>query len=333
MLNLPAIPKFQADSDHSSLATRWKKWRDRFDVYILALGVRDDKQKRALLLHLAGESVQEVFDGLSDTGEDFKTESDKLKEYFEPKKNIRFERYIFKQPSQNSVDSPTNSKQPLTNLTIAGVTIPVIIDTGASVDKETYQKIIKHKALELRTPKSKIYVATPHSTTGVSPAQLLFNRQIKTKLPENSLETPSEDNHQKLARINDKAAKCKMKSYADQKFHAKSSDLMQGDLVLVKQNKVNKLSTPFSAEPSVVLDVKGSMITLKRPNGKVYARNSSLLKRVPTTSNQLNKATSDSEDDIEDDSYAQRPNPVIPQPMRRNPRRHRNRPRYLNDYV
>ncbi|ESO91265.1 hypothetical protein LOTGIDRAFT_153695 [Lottia gigantea] len=151
--------------------------------------------------------------------------------------------------------------------------------------------------------------------------------------PENSLETPSEDNHQKLARINDKAAKCKMKSYADQKFHAKSSDLMQGDLVLVKQNKVDKLSTPFSAEPSLVIDVKGSMITLKRPNGKVYARNSSLLKRVPTTSNQLNKATSDSEDDIEDDSYAQRPNPIIPQPMRRNPRRHRNRPRYLNDYV
>ncbi|ESP01470.1 hypothetical protein LOTGIDRAFT_157659 [Lottia gigantea] len=276
------------------------------------------------------ESVQEVFDGLSDTGEDFKTASDKLKEYFEPKKNIRFERYIFKQASQNSSESISQFVTRLRSLS-ATCDFPDVNDAIADqVVEKCSSSRLKRRLLREKDLKLDNIIDISQA---MESAASQTNQMDHSSRTENSLETPSEDNHQKLARINDKAAKCKMKSYADQKFHAKSSDLMQGDLVLVKQNKVNKLSTPFSAEPSVVLDVKGSMITLKRPNGKVYARNSSLLKRVPTTSNQLNKATSDSEDDIEDDSYAQRPNPVIPQPMRRNPRRHRNRPCYLNDYV
>ena len=29
-----------------------------------------------------------------------------------------------------------------------------------------------------------MYRSTPHSTTGVSPAELLFNRKLRTKLPQ-----------------------------------------------------------------------------------------------------------------------------------------------------
>jgi len=29
-----------------------------------------------------------------------------------------------------------------------------------------------------------MYLSTPHSTTGVSPAELLFGRKIRTKIPE-----------------------------------------------------------------------------------------------------------------------------------------------------
>ena len=53
------------------------------------------------------------------------------------------------------------------------------------------------------------YRATPHSTTGKSPAELLFNREIHTKLPELVLENNAEV-HQELEE-KDRKAKSKMK--------------------------------------------------------------------------------------------------------------------------
>ena len=51
---------------------------------------RDDKQNRALLLHHAGPSVDEIFDTLESTGEekDYKKAIDKLTEHFSPQTNI-----------------------------------------------------------------------------------------------------------------------------------------------------------------------------------------------------------------------------------------------------
>jgi len=46
------------------------------------------KQKRAVLLHLAGVEVQTIFETLSDTGTDYDAALAKLTEYFESKKNI-----------------------------------------------------------------------------------------------------------------------------------------------------------------------------------------------------------------------------------------------------
>ena len=47
--------------------------------------LRIKKRQRALLLHYAGEDVNEIFDTLTDTGEDIATAKLKLKEYFAPK--------------------------------------------------------------------------------------------------------------------------------------------------------------------------------------------------------------------------------------------------------
>jgi hypothetical protein len=43
------------------------------DYYLRASGATDQKQKRAILLHLAGPDVQEIFETLPNTGDDFKT--------------------------------------------------------------------------------------------------------------------------------------------------------------------------------------------------------------------------------------------------------------------
>ena len=55
---LPHFAEFDVHSD-GAVDTRWKKW--------LALAVDDTKRQRALLLHYAGEGVNEIFETLPNT--------------------------------------------------------------------------------------------------------------------------------------------------------------------------------------------------------------------------------------------------------------------------
>ena len=48
-------------------------------------------------------------------------------------------------------------------------------------------KIIQSQGKDLKTELNKFLLAyrtTPHSTTGIAPAEMLFRRKIRTKLPE-----------------------------------------------------------------------------------------------------------------------------------------------------
>lgn len=64
------------------------------------MDIKDKKRQRALLLHYAGEEVNEIFETLTDTGEDYATAKGKLDSYFAPKKNTEFEVYKFRQAKQ-----------------------------------------------------------------------------------------------------------------------------------------------------------------------------------------------------------------------------------------
>jgi len=54
-------------SDTSSVGQRWTRWKQSFDYYIMAGGLTDAQQKKALLLHLAGPAVQDIFEILPET--------------------------------------------------------------------------------------------------------------------------------------------------------------------------------------------------------------------------------------------------------------------------
>ena len=140
------------------------------------------------------------------------------------------------------------------------------------------------------------YRATPHSTTGYSPAELLFNRKINTKLPQ--LTTESKSKTHRALKKRDAEEKEKMKKNRDKASRAKESEIDVGDTVLVKQVKNNKFSTKFDARPYKVTRKKGTMITAER-NDHTITRNVSHFKKLP---NDMNDETmSDLEDDIDFD--------------------------------
>lgn len=105
------------------------------------------------------------------------------------------------------------------------------------------------------------YRSTPHCTTGISPAELLFNRKIRNKLPSADDSTPQDTEVHVKVMQRDEKQKEKMKSYADQRNRPKKIALKVGDYVLVRQKKKKNLSTPFSKSTYQVTSIKGTMIT------------------------------------------------------------------------
>lgn len=143
---------------------------------------------------------------------------------------------------------------------------------------KTLSKTIKIAAAENKNWKQEMqkflrnYRATPHCTTKIAPATALLGENIKTRLPE--IPVPEEND---TMRDNDLQGKQKMKMYADKK--SKPCQIVEGDAVLIKQPKTNKLSTPFNPKPCKVVSRKGSMITVKQGKHSI-TRNSSYFKPV-----------------------------------------------------
>ncbi len=99
------------------------------------------------------------------------------------------------------------------------------------------------------------YRATPHSSTTVTPAELLFNRKIATNLPEVVDDQEGSDTELQLR---DSQAKQKMKAHADRRVRVQESILTISDTVLTRQKKRSKFSTRFDPSPYKVVEVKGN---------------------------------------------------------------------------
>ena len=65
-IELGGLQPFDCKGEATAMAPRWKKWRKSFEYFVVGKGVRDDEQKKALLLHCAGTDVQELYDTLPD---------------------------------------------------------------------------------------------------------------------------------------------------------------------------------------------------------------------------------------------------------------------------
>ena len=101
-LDVSGLEPFNPKGEAHNLSQRWKKWKRAFSLYVTGKGVSNDAQKRALLLHVAGMDVQEIYFTLAGEGGDasFEATLKVLDDHFVPKANIPFERHLFRQISQ-----------------------------------------------------------------------------------------------------------------------------------------------------------------------------------------------------------------------------------------
>ncbi|XP_058816725.1 uncharacterized protein K02A2.6-like [Topomyia yanbarensis] len=122
-----------------------------------------------------------------------------------------------------------------------------------------------------------MYTVTPHSVTGVSPAELMFGRRFREKFPQVSDNSILRDE----IRDRDLIHKYHAKMYRDKRVNALESNIGVGDQVLMKnQHRVNKLAPNFHAKPAVVIGRNGSSVTIQTEEGEIFRRNSSHLKRI-----------------------------------------------------
>lgn len=112
------LPPFDYTLYEENCGVEWKNWHRSFEWYLKANHVENDDDKYVKLLHLAGRKVQEVFETLPTppsvskiargplaTGfvphlSQYELAVVKLNEFFEPKKNLTYERHMFRSISQ-----------------------------------------------------------------------------------------------------------------------------------------------------------------------------------------------------------------------------------------
>ena len=95
---------FSIDETTTTIASRWAKYKLRFGNLCKTIGVTDDGQKLAMLLHYIGEEVFDVYTNrfVPGTDETFANAIDVLDNHFKPKANISYEIYKFRNLKQQT---------------------------------------------------------------------------------------------------------------------------------------------------------------------------------------------------------------------------------------
>ena len=103
---------------------------------------------------------------------------------------------------------------------------------------------------------------TPHPSTGIAPADLIFKRKIRSRIP--TIQTNPPDFQLKAAKEKDSKTRKKRKEDFDAKRRTKEVDINIGDNVLIKTDKKYSSNPPFDTNHLTVTNKKKGQITMKR---------------------------------------------------------------------
>ena len=154
---------------------------------------------------------------------------------------------------------------------------------------ENFMKAIKktwHTArVEHKNPKQELYKllrqyrATPHTSTGRPPAELLFNRAYRARLPATWTERPTQPSHDDQGvRDAHQKAKQTQKAYKDRPANVTPHNIRRGDTVLLLGQR-SKTTPRYDPLPYTVTSARGTQITAARGQQTV-TRDAQKFKRV-----------------------------------------------------
>jgi hypothetical protein len=78
-----------------------------------------DTQKKALLLHVSGNEVQDIYETLPEYSMSYDDVVETLSNYFKPEKNISYERHLFRKTKQGETETIDNFIVRLSKLAVS----------------------------------------------------------------------------------------------------------------------------------------------------------------------------------------------------------------------
>lgn len=132
----------------------------------------------------------------------------------------------------------------------------------------------------------------------------------------------------------DRIHKARAKQYADKTRRAKPCDIQEGDTVLLRQQKKNKLSTTYDPRPYIVRQKKGPSPILQRANEPSIMRNASFVRKIPYDC-APQPVPDENDTDDEDIVLPAVPGrvPLLVQAPHARPGRQRRAPAHLRDFI
>ena len=108
--DIGGIPHFECHGDPTTIGARWKKWRRAFELFVEGKGIKDNGQKKALLLHCGGMQMQDIFYTFPTVEPEadqtvYSVALDQLDRYFTPQVNVPYERHLFRNISQQPTET------------------------------------------------------------------------------------------------------------------------------------------------------------------------------------------------------------------------------------
>ena len=208
-------------------------------------------------------------------------------------------------------------------------------------------KIVHSQGKNVHTELNKFLLAhrtTPHCTTGKSPAELLFNRKVRCKLPEFVSPESEAICEPDGLRQRDRVSKNKGAQYSDKRRHAKISDIQEGDSFVAAEARKQ-------ADNNTVISKRGNEVTIQSSDGVQYRRNITFVKKYVQSPHNAdnNQPEDDTTPDYHDPSLdpqasqhhditVQADDPLSQEQQRseetvRHSNRTRTKPSYLKDFV
>jgi hypothetical protein len=118
-LDIHAPGPFNVIGENTNLSKSWEQYVKRFEYYLKATGFNKDAQKKALLLHVSGNEVQDIYETLPEYGMTYDDVVEMLSNYFKPEKNISYERHLFRKTKQGETETIDNFIVRLSKLAVS----------------------------------------------------------------------------------------------------------------------------------------------------------------------------------------------------------------------